>query len=113
MARRTILASSQQPRIRMGIQRVLPYTWYPLFFGIALAAFFTMLAQGVSPLIAAYVPATLVGFSILALEHRFTAREDWRPKKADVIADAAFMGLVMVALPRLLMAAAVLALAGY
>lgn len=95
------------------MNRILPYAWYPLFFGLALAAFFTMLGHGVSPLVAAYVPATVVGFSILALEQRFTAREDWRPKKADVIADVAFMGLVMVVLPRLLMAIAVLALAGY
>lgn len=95
------------------MSRVLPYGWYPLFFGLALIAFFTMLGQGVSPLIAAYVPAIVVGLSILGLEQRFVAREDWRPKRTDVIADAAFMGLVMVAFPRLLMAFAVLALAGY
>jgi sterol desaturase/sphingolipid hydroxylase (fatty acid hydroxylase superfamily) len=91
----------------------LPYVWYPLFFALALAAFFTLVAQGVSPAIAAYIPAIVVGVSILLLEWRFTERNDWRPKKADVMADSAFMALVMVAFPRLLALLAVLALAGY
>jgi sterol desaturase/sphingolipid hydroxylase (fatty acid hydroxylase superfamily) len=93
--------------------RILPYLWYPLFFALALLAFFMLLARGVSPAIAAYAPALAVGLSILLLEMRFTERDDWRPKQSDVMADAAFMGLVMVAFPRVLMAFAVLVLAGY
>lgn len=95
------------------MNRVLPYVWYPLFVALALAGFFAMLFRGVSPAIAAYVPVIAVGISILMLELRFTEREDWRPKRADVMADATFMGLVMVALPRLLAAVAVIALARY
>jgi sterol desaturase/sphingolipid hydroxylase (fatty acid hydroxylase superfamily) len=93
--------------------RALPYVWYPLFFALALAAFFTLLAQGTPPALAAYIPAILVGVSILLLELRFTEREDWRPKRSDVMADAVFMALVMVAFPRLLALLAVLVLAGY
>jgi sterol desaturase/sphingolipid hydroxylase (fatty acid hydroxylase superfamily) len=94
-----------------GVARVLPYVWYPLFLAAALAAFFTMLAHGAAPAIAAYVPAIAVAISIVLLELRFHERDDWRPTRSDVMADAAFMGLVMVAFPRLLMAFAVIALA--
>jgi sterol desaturase/sphingolipid hydroxylase (fatty acid hydroxylase superfamily) len=95
------------------MNRVLPYLWYPLFFALALAAFFTLLAQGASPAVAAYIPAIVVGVSILLLEMRFIERDDWRPKTSDVMADAAFMALIMVAFPRLLMAFALLVLADY
>jgi sterol desaturase/sphingolipid hydroxylase (fatty acid hydroxylase superfamily) len=94
------------------MNRALPYAWYPGFFAIALAAFFAMLSRGVSPVIAAYVPVIGVGVAILLLEMHFSEREDWRPKRTDVIADATFMAVVMVALPRFLAVVAVIALAG-
>src|SRR5256885_736269 len=47
------------------------------------------------------------------LEMRFTERGAWRPTRSDVVADGAFMAFVMIALPRLLMMVAVIALAGY
>lgn len=93
------------------MQRVLPYVWYPAFLALAVATFFEMLSRGASPAAASYVPAIVAGLAILALELRFPERGDWRPKWADVRADAAFMALVMVALPRLLAILAVLALA--
>lgn len=95
------------------MSRVLPYTWYPLSFALALGVFFTLLAHGVSPALAAYIPAIVVAVAIVFLEPRFAARDDWRPRKADVMADVAFMAVVMVGFPRLLMAFAVVALAGY
>jgi sterol desaturase/sphingolipid hydroxylase (fatty acid hydroxylase superfamily) len=94
------------------MNRALPYAWYPGFFAIALAAFFAMLSRGVSPAIAAYVPVIAVGVAILLLEMHFSEREDWRPKCTEVIADATFMAVVMVALPRFLAVVAVIALAG-
>jgi len=93
--------------------RALPYVWYPLFVIFALAAFFVMLAHDVSPLVAAYAPVVVVGVSIVLLEMRFTERGAWRPTRSDVVADGAFMAFVMIALPRLLMMVAVIALAGY
>jgi sterol desaturase/sphingolipid hydroxylase (fatty acid hydroxylase superfamily) len=95
------------------MRRVLPYLWYPGFFVLAIAAFFAMLGRNVSPVIAAYVPVTIVGVSILLLEMRYGERDDWHPGRADVMADAAFMAFVMVALPRLLAAVAVIALAAW
>jgi sterol desaturase/sphingolipid hydroxylase (fatty acid hydroxylase superfamily) len=92
---------------------VLPYVWYPAFLAISLATFFGLLASGASPLIAAYVPAIATGIAIVLLERRFPERDDWRPKRSDVLADAAFMGVVMVAVPRLLMAGAVVTLASF
>jgi sterol desaturase/sphingolipid hydroxylase (fatty acid hydroxylase superfamily) len=93
------------------MSRLAPYLWYPAFFAAALAAFFVMLDHGASPAVASYVPAIVVGFAILALEYRFPERGDWRPRLADFKADAAFMALVMIALPRLLAVLVVLALA--
>ena len=92
--------------------RALPYLWYPGFFALALAAFFAMLARDVPPAVAAYVPVIVVGVSILLLEMHYSERDDWRPRRGDVIADSAFMAFVMVALPRLLGALAVIVLAG-
>jgi sterol desaturase/sphingolipid hydroxylase (fatty acid hydroxylase superfamily) len=95
------------------MSRVLPFVWYPAFLALALAAFFALLAHGAAPALAAYAPVIGVGVSILLLETRFAEREDWRPTRADVAADAAFMAVVMVALPRLLAVIAVLALADW
>jgi sterol desaturase/sphingolipid hydroxylase (fatty acid hydroxylase superfamily) len=93
--------------------RTLPYVWYPLFVTLALGTFFVLLADGLSPAFAAYVPVTIVGLAIVILETRFTERDAWRPTKPDVVADAAYMALVMVALPRILVAIAAIMLAGY
>ncbi len=93
--------------------RVLPYLWYPAFVGAAIAVFFALVGTGVSPPLAAYIPITLVGVSILVLEWRFPQRLDWRPRLGDVIADAAFMGVVQVVLARLLAILGVFAVAGW
>jgi sterol desaturase/sphingolipid hydroxylase (fatty acid hydroxylase superfamily) len=93
--------------------RVLPYVWYPLFFAFALAAYFALLAHDVSPLVAAYAPVTVVGVAIVLLELNFPERSSWRPTRSDVVADGAFLALVMIAVPRLLTVLAVLVLAGY
>jgi sterol desaturase/sphingolipid hydroxylase (fatty acid hydroxylase superfamily) len=93
--------------------RSLSYLWYPVFMGAAIAAFLTLIANGVTPPLAAYLPITLVGFSIIVLEWRFPQRMDWRPRWADVKADAAFMSVVQVVLARLLALLGVFALAGW
>jgi sterol desaturase/sphingolipid hydroxylase (fatty acid hydroxylase superfamily) len=95
------------------MSRALPYIWYPLFVGASVAVFFALLAHEVAPSLAAYLPITLVGLSVLFLETRFPERLDWRPTRSDLIADAAFMAAVMVALPRLLTPMAIIALASY
>jgi sterol desaturase/sphingolipid hydroxylase (fatty acid hydroxylase superfamily) len=93
--------------------RVLPYVWYPFFLAFALAAFFAMLGHNVSPLVSAYAPVAIVGVAIVLLELHFIERDAWRPTMSDVMADTAFMTLVMIALPRLLMLVAVTSLAAY
>ena len=92
---------------------VLPYLWYPLVFSLALAAFFALLAQGAHPALASYLPVVAAGLAIVGLEWKFPERADWRPRRADVAADAAFMAVVMVALPKLLAAFAIVAIATY
>lgn len=93
------------------IGRALPYLWYPLFMTVAVAAFAAMLGAGVPAAWAAYGPIVAVALAIIALEWWFPERPDWRPRLADVRADAAFMAVVQVALPRLLVALSVLAIA--
>src|SRR2546421_521206 len=56
--------------------------------------------------------STLFPYTTL-FRSRFTERGAWRPTRSDVVADGAFMAFVMIALPRLLMMVAVIALAGY
>jgi sterol desaturase/sphingolipid hydroxylase (fatty acid hydroxylase superfamily) len=93
--------------------RVLPYLWYPLFLSGAMVAFGAMLAADHSPSWAAYAPIMVVAFAIVALEQWFPERREWRPDWSDVKADAAFMGVVQVALPRALVAFGVVELSGW
>src|SRR5687767_12612926 len=95
------------------MNRVLPYVWYPLVFAAALAGFFALLGQGAHPALASYLPVVLAGLTVVALEWKFPERPDWRPRRADVMADAAFMAVVMVAVPKLLAVLAVLAIAAW
>src|SRR6476646_6265537 len=93
--------------------RHLPYIWYPLFTCTAIAAFALMVVSGVPIAFAAYLPVIAVGVAIVLLEWRFPEHREWRPHAADVRADAAFMMLVMVALPRILAAGAAITLAAW
>ena len=95
------------------MRSAIPYLWYPGFMAGAVLAFFVLLASGAPPAAAAYAPAFVAGFAILFLETRFAARDDWRPRREDLAADAAFMALVMVALPRLLALGAVMLVADW
>jgi len=84
------------------VTRVLPYLWYPLFFGAAIAAYGLMLAAGTAPAIAVYLPIVATGLGILLLEWKFPERTDWRPRWADIRADTAFMVVVQILVPRTL-----------
>ena len=90
---------------------ILPYLWYPVFVGLAVVVFAVMLAAGVSPAGAAYAPIALVAVVILVLERWFPERLEWRPRWPDVKADAAFILILQVILPRALAALCVLAIA--
>ena len=90
---------------------VLPALWYPLFFGLAIALHVALKAQGLPLLAALYIPIALVAIAIVILERLDPARLDWRPRWRDVRADAAFMLLVQVAMPRLLALALALVVA--
>ena len=90
---------------------ILPRLWYPMFLSAAAAAFFALLATGASALVAAYVPIIIAGLAIVVLELVFPENPEWRPRLADVKADAAFMALIQVAVPRVLAPAAAILLA--
>lgn len=93
--------------------RVLPYLWYPLFLTGSIAVFGAMLSADLPPAWSAYAAIMAVAFAIVALEQRFPERREWRPDWSDVKADAAFMGIVQVALPRALLALGVVELSGW
>ena len=90
---------------------LLPALWYPLFFGAAIALHAALLANGLPLLASAYIPIALVAISIIVLERLDPARGDWKPTWRDVRSDAAFMLVVQVAMPRLLVFALALAVA--
>jgi sterol desaturase/sphingolipid hydroxylase (fatty acid hydroxylase superfamily) len=92
-------------------ERFLPYVWYPLFAGGAVATFGAMLAAGLGTALATYAPVIAVGIVIVALEWWFPERLDWRASPSDVASDAWFMVLVMVALPQTLSVLTILMLA--
>jgi sterol desaturase/sphingolipid hydroxylase (fatty acid hydroxylase superfamily) len=89
---------------------VLPYLWYPLLMAAAATLYGAMLAAGFSPWLASYAPVVLSALMIIALELRFPERREWRPRRADVAADLAFMLFVQVALQRGLAALCILAI---
>ncbi len=91
--------------------QVLSYSWYPAFLASAIALFAVMLQAELSPAWAAYASIFVVALVVVALEQWFPEREDWRPQWSDVTADAAFMALVQIALPRLLLGFMLLAMA--
>lgn len=91
--------------------RILSYAWYPGFVVAGVALFAAMLGAELSPAWAAYAAILLVALAVVVLEQCFPEREEWRPQWSDVTTDAAFMAVVQIGLPRLLVTVAVLALA--
>lgn len=91
--------------------RALPYVWYPLLFAASIAGFGAMLASGIPLVLATYVPIFVAAVAIVVLEFYLPERVQWRPRRADVLSDAAFMIFVQVLLPRILAVLAVLAIA--
>jgi sterol desaturase/sphingolipid hydroxylase (fatty acid hydroxylase superfamily) len=89
---------------------VLPYVWYPVLMVVAIATYAAMLGHGAPPLVAAYLPVTVVALAIVGLEIRFPERLEWRPRRGDVKTDLAFLVLVQVALQRGLAALCILAI---
>lgn len=90
----------------------LPYLWYPAVFALAIVLFATMLWVRFPLMISVYLPIALAALAVVALEQFAPERADWRPRWADVRADAAYLALVQVALPRMLTSLAVIAAAG-
>jgi ornithine lipid hydroxylase len=80
----------------------LAYVFYPAMLALAVLGFGLLLAVGAPTAVASYLPVFLVGVTIVVLERHFPESLLWRPHPADVRADVAFLTLVQVALPRVL-----------
>lgn len=97
----------------MKASTLLPYMWYPCILAGAVLIFCALLSRGATPIVAAYLPTIIVGVVIVILETYFPERLEWRPRRQDIMADAAFMIAVQVALPRFLAAAVVFTAAAW
>lgn len=82
--------------------RFLPYLWYPLIFGGAVAAFALLLGRGMSPLGTAYVVVFASILLIGLLERLFPARREWHPKGEDIRTDLAFFFGIQLLMSRAL-----------
>jgi ornithine lipid hydroxylase len=80
---------------------------------LAAMGFWLLLQAGAPITLATYAPVFLAGMALLALERRFPERPDWRPRAADVKADVAFLVLVQLVLPRVLILVTVLWLSSW
>lgn len=90
---------------------LMSYLWYPLSFSIAIALFAILLAQNMPLPIVLYVPIALNGILVMGIEFAFPERKEWRPKWSDIQTDAAFMAVVQIILPKMLMVLVTLAIA--
>jgi sterol desaturase/sphingolipid hydroxylase (fatty acid hydroxylase superfamily) len=91
----------------------LAYVWYPVCLVAAIASFLSLLANGASLVVATYLPIIFTGMVIVVLERLFPERADWKPRRSDVLADAAFIAFVQVAFARLLAFATAIVLADW
>jgi len=81
---------------------VLSWFSYPLVIAIAVMAHLQLMAQGFALPIATYVPVLSGALIITWLEWVHPYRQQWRPERDEVKADATYMLLVQILLPRLL-----------
>lgn len=91
----------------------LPYLWYPVLMTGAIAAFGMSIAADLPLALAVYLPIALSAVALIMLERHFPERHDWHPQWSDVRADALFMVIVQVILPRALAVIATLAISGW
>lgn len=106
-------AHETPPRPGRRMTTILARAWYPATMVLAVVGFGLLLEAGAPMALATYAPVFLAGVALLALERRFPERLLWRPQAADVRADAAFLALVQVALPRMLLLVTVLLLSSW
>jgi len=81
---------------------VLSWFSYPLVIVVAVMVHLQLMAQGMALPIATYVPVLSGALIITWLEWVHPYRSQWRPERDEVKADATYMLLVQILLPRLL-----------
>lgn len=78
----------------------LSYSIYPIVIVGCIGIFFTLLNLSAGIYVSTYLPVFLGAFSVIAFEFLTPHKIDWKPKTSDVTADALFMLVVQVLLPR-------------
>ncbi|MDH5736865.1 MAG: GH3 auxin-responsive promoter family protein [Gammaproteobacteria bacterium] len=92
------------------LNRYLPWLWYPLLLGGAVLSHVILSMQGMTIVYSTYIPVVMAALLITTIETFFPYREEWKPDRAEVVTDSAFMVTVQVVLPQLLAYLAALAL---
>lgn len=75
---------------------------YPLIMGSALLFHLLAISNGISLIMATYLPVTVAALVIIYLEHSNPYRKLWQPRKIEATNDATYMLLCQILMPRLL-----------
>jgi sterol desaturase/sphingolipid hydroxylase (fatty acid hydroxylase superfamily) len=84
------------------IKIIFAWLSYPLVLAAGVYAYLQLVEQGIALPIATYVPVISGAVIITVLEWLLPYRRQWHPTRDDVKADAFYMLLVQILLPRLL-----------
>ena len=84
------------------IKIIFAWLSYPLVLAAGVYAYLQLVEQGIALPIATYVPVISGALIITVLEWLLPYRRQWHPTRDDVKADAFYMLLVQILLPRLL-----------
>ena len=84
------------------LDRILPWTAYPLVVGFGIGLHVIMLQFGQSIALSTYVPVLLAAGMVTWLERNFPYDQAWQAQRADVKEDLWFMVIVQLVLPRAL-----------
>ena len=88
--------------MHMALDRILPWTAYPLVVGFGIGLHLIMLQFGQSIALSTYVPVLLAAGMVTWLERNFPYDPAWQAQRADVKEDLWFMVIVQLVLPRAL-----------
>ena len=86
----------------MALDRILPWTAYPLVVGFGIGLHVTMVAFGQSIAFSTYAPVLLAAGMVTWLERNFPYDPAWQARRVDVKEDLWFMVIVQLVLPRAL-----------
>lgn len=104
------LSSDPIAGVMTDLNRIFPWIAYPTVITGGIALHYALLQWNQSLITSTYVPVLIAAALITLFEFRFPHYQAWLPKKEDTKNDLWYMGIVQIALPRLIAFLFVLAL---